>query len=400
MSNPFAYIYQPAISTEEQEKQQGTSATAFLTGDQEKQQIVFEVAPWLARFSNRIVIPSPRILQPSQSRFPYPSQSRFLHPSEPSLLHPSEPSRRQLSESKPRSIASSEFKPGPASSELESGSASCEFEPRSASSEFESCSGSVSSRLKYLEAAEGIIASCRQRGGKTVFSRIIEGKNLNLSPLETLAHLSALFPTSLGFLFYTPETGCWIGATPETLLNFDYTTRRVETMAYAGTRPFAGNAPWDTKNLRENQFVADHIVDKFRAFGVEPDVSEPYSSSYGNIQHLRRDISAILPESVDFTELLDALNPTPALCGTPTEAAIADINRYESAPRGCYGGFVALHLPGKFFRSWVCLRCAQLYPDGSFEIHSGGGITSDSIPLSEFRETQAKAAPLLHLLNN
>lgn len=256
------------------------------------------------------------------------------------------------------------------------------------------------SKAAYLAAVESIIASCKARDGKTVFSRIIEGVNPTLSPAEAARELAAAFPDAFTFLFSTPETGCWLGASPETLLNFDYTTRRIETMAYAGTRPLAGDAPWDSKNLRENRFVVDHIVEKFRQLGIEPSVTAPYASTYGDIQHLRCDITAQLPPELEFHKLLDHINPTPALCGTPTPDAIADINRYESAPRGCYGGFVALHLPGQYFRAYVCLRCAQLLPGGRFKLHTGGGITPDSFPLAEFNETEAKASPLLKILTH
>lgn len=256
------------------------------------------------------------------------------------------------------------------------------------------------SQEAYIVAVQQIIESCKRRSGKTVFSRIIEGKNQRLKPLHAASQLFASFPEAFGFLFSTPESGCWIGATPETLLNYDYRTRRVDTMAYAGTRPYMADAQWDDKNLRENQFVVDHIVDVFRSLGINPEVTDAYTSPYGNIQHLRRDISAILPPDVEYWQLLDALNPTPALCGTPTHAAIADINRCESADRGCYGGFVALHKPGEFFCANVCLRCAQLFAGGEFEIHAGGGITSDSVPLTEYRETEAKAAQLLKILTD
>lgn len=254
------------------------------------------------------------------------------------------------------------------------------------------------SKKQYIAAAEAIIESCRARSGKTVFSRIIEGRNPALSPIDAARELAATFPNAFTFLFSTPATGCWIGATPETLLNFDYQTRSIETMAYAGTRLFAGDATWDAKNLRENQYVVDHIIAKFNQLGIQPEVSAPYSSPYGHLQHLRRDISATLPQDVEYWQLLDLINPTPALCGTPTDAAIVDISRYESAPRGCYGGFVALHRPGVYFRAFACLRCARLYPDGRFEIHAGGGLTPDSTPLCEYLETESKAAPLLHIL--
>lgn len=296
----------------------------------------FEVGQWLSPYASRIVIPNPQPLPSSLSRLNLPY-----------AITPSE----------------------------------------------------VLSHEAYLAAVEEIIHSCRERNGKTVFSRIITGNNPELNPVEAASALFTSFPDSFGFLFASSETGCWIGATPETLLDFDYNSRRVTTMAYAGTRTDRGEAPWDSKNLRENKFVADHIISVFEEFDINPMVSEAYTSSYGQIQHLRRDISATLPSDVKFWQLLDALNPTPALCGTPTRDAVDDINHYEPSPRGCYGGFIALHRPGDFFHARVCLRCAELFSDGRFEIHSGGGITPDSIPEAEFCETEAKAAVLLSILS-
>lgn len=338
MSESFAYYRLPGSLTGEREKQLDDG---FPTGELENQEdLFFEIGEWLAPYSRRITITNPLPITPT----------------------PTVPLSNKNSHSVPLS--------------------------------------KDDDKEQYLKAAEAIIESCRAREGKTVFSRTIQGVNPALSPTAAASRLATIFPDALAFLFSTPQTGCWIGATPETLLNYDYRTRRVETMAYAGTRPFAGDAPWDTKNLRENQFVADHIVEKFRSFGIEPMVSAPYSSPYGALQHLRRDITAVLPDNVDYWQLLDAINPTPALCGTPTEAAIADINSHETTPRRCYGGFVAIHKPGDFFRSFVCLRCARIYPDGRFEIHTGGGLTPDSIPISEYRETEAKAASILQTLIN
>lgn len=275
------------------------------------------------------------------------------------------------------------------------------------------------SHQEYLAAVATIASRCGERDGKTVYSRVIPGENPLLDIPEAARQLFNTFPDSFGFLYYTPMTGCWLGASPETLLDFDIDTRRVATMAFAGTRPAsAGDTPWDDKNLRENQFVADYICDKFRQLGIEPEVSAPYTVRYGVIQHLRRDITAILPTHIDFPQLLDLLNPTPALCGTPLEEAVADITRYEQHTRGCYGGFVGIRqnyhtetpweypdedIPYKYrgFKSYVNLRSARLStaPDGRFEIIAGGGIIAPSDPATEWLETEAKASRLLSILS-
>lgn len=278
----------------------------------------------------------------------------------------------------------------------------------------------VISQQEYLAAVAAIASRCGERDGKTVYSRVIPGENPLLDIPEAARQLFNTFPDSFGFLYYTPMTGCWLGASPETLLDFDIDTRRVATMAFAGTRPAsAEDTPWDNKNLRENQFVADYIRDKFRQLGIEPEVSDPYTVRYGVIQHLRRDITATLPTHIDFPQLLDLLNPTPALCGTPLADAVADIKRYEQHTRGCYGGFVGIRqnyhtdtpweypdedIPYKCrgFKSYVNLRSARLStaPDGRFEIIAGGGIIAPSDPATEWLETEAKASRLLSILTS
>ena len=273
----------------------------------------------------------------------------------------------------------------------------------------------VITREEYHDAVAAITERCRLREGKTVYSRVISGENPSLDIPAAARMLFDAFPSSFGFLYYTPQTGCWLGASPETLLDFDAATRRVSTMAFAGTRQAsAGDTPWDAKNLRENRFVADYIRDRFRMLGMEPKISRPYTVSYGVIQHLRRNIQATLPKGLEFHCLLDLINPTPALCGTPLAAALEDIRDFERHKRGCYGGFVGIrhHHPSPAcddsgsiapggFRSFVNLRSARIspLPGGYFEILAGGGLLQGSDPASEWAETESKASRLLSILS-
>ena len=277
----------------------------------------------------------------------------------------------------------------------------------------------VITKEEYLAAVAEIATLCEARDGKTVYSRVISGTNPLLDIPLAARVLFHAFPDSFGFLYYTPMTGCWLGASPETLLNFDIDTRRVSTMAFAGTRPACGpDIPWDDKNLRENLFVADYICEKFKELGIEPQISDAYTVRYGAIEHLRRDITAILPATIEFHQLLDRLNPTPALCGTPLDAAVKDIETFEKHSRGCYGGFVGIRQNYTFdeatsgfyevpynyrgFKSFVNLRSARLsiQSDGRFEVIAGGGIISQSDPLTEWVETEAKASRLLSILSS
>jgi isochorismate synthase EntC len=257
------------------------------------------------------------------------------------------------------------------------------------------------SKADYLAAVGKIAGRCAVRNSKTVYSRLIIGENPTLDIAEASRRLFETFTNSFGFLYFTPQTGCWIGATPETLLSYDYASRKLSTMAFAGTRKNAGDEPWDEKNLRENLIVADYISEKFKTFGIDANISAPKNVIYGDIQHLQRNIVATLPGNMEFNEILDAINPTPALCGTPITEAIADIKELEQHQRGCYGGFVAIHIPGKTFRSFVNLRSAHISPEVNyqFELIVGGGIIAESSPATEWEETCAKASRLLSILS-
>lgn len=256
---------------------------------------------------------------------------------------------------------------------------------------------------EYIRAVETVIGSCRRREGKTVYSRVISGTNPRLDIPEAASRLFSEFPDTFGFLYFTPATGCWLGATPEILLSADIDAGRFRTMALAGTRPSApSSSPWDEKNIHENYFVVDFFEEQLSRLGVNFSVDAPESLTYGPVQHLCRRIhGSFAPgDSASAGRILDAINPTPALCGTPKADALRDLEESEPHRRGCYGGFVAVRCGGRF-DAFVNLRSARVAADGSgqFNIYAGGGITAASDPAAEFRETSAKASRLLSVLS-
>jgi len=265
------------------------------------------------------------------------------------------------------------------------------------------------SHEEYITHVRTIIENCRLCRGKTVYSRVICG---NLLPVHAAigpdgchntaeaitgvtAGLFAAHPGTLRFIYHTPQTGTWLGATPELLLDFDKTDGRFRTMAFAGTRPCGTAEPWDVKNIEENRFVIRHIVDALGAIGVDVAISEPETVSYGPVEHLCVGIggqgsAGMLPQ------IIDAINPTPALCGWPVEHAIGNIDRHETHRRGCYGGFIGINEPERY-RAFVNLRCMQIRGN-RYCIYGGGGITPLSDPETEFAETSAKTELLRKLV--
>lgn len=267
------------------------------------------------------------------------------------------------------------------------------------------CPEETITRQAYLDVVGSIIGNCREREGKTVYSRVIAGSNPGLDIPDAAGRLFDTFPDAFGFLFCHPLTGCWLGATPETLLSADFTSNRFHTMALAGTRPAVGPAvPWDEKNFCENRFVVDFFSERLTQLSLDFEISAPETIGYGPIEHLRRDITGTLPYAstdIALESIIDSINPTPALCGTPAENALRDLAEYEPHDRQCYGGFVALRTASRF-DAFVNLRSARIStnPDRQFNLYVGGGITAASDPASEYAETTAKASTLLSILSH
>ena len=219
--------------------------------------------------------------------------------------------------------------------------------------------------------------------------------------LESFFEMIRWYPDAFGYLWYHPEVGTWMGATPELLLR--YHSGVAETIALAGTRPADPDQAlprWSSKEKHEQQLVTDYILARMQDSGLKPQKGEVQNIPAGKLWHLGTSVRTFIdPEMVP--ELLSALHPTPAVCGLPKEAAGAFIRRNENFDREYYTGYlgeVGLQEPGSF-EFFVNLRCLQLR-NGRAYLYVGGGITAESDPEAEWEETQEKSTTMLSLLEN
>ena len=135
---------------------------------------------------------------------------------------------------------------------------------------------------------------------KVVLSRKEEVRLKEADPLKLFQELLKTYPTAFVYCWYHPEVGCWLGATPETLLKVE--GNRFSTMALAGTQKFQGtmNVEWGEKEKQEQQFVTDSILEDLEKTGVSSSgvqSSAAYTAKAGNLLHLRTDISGTIPNS-------------------------------------------------------------------------------------------------------
>lgn len=257
--------------------------------------------------------------------------------------------------------------------------------------------GETTPKEKYISAVEEVIRRLKRRGGgKTVIARTIAGKFRNIpNPLEILEEMMPRFRTSLCFVFADNNGGYWLAATPELL----YSGRRgtLKTRALAGTRRVGDPAPWSEKNIAEHQMVCRDIEDRLANLGIQITGKEQHNMPYADIEHLATEYTVQYENYPNFDEISRTLHPTPAVGGFPRETALADIAELEPITRGYYGGLIDFYdYEGR--NSYVILRCIHI-KNNRWCLYTGSGITADSDSEEEYRETQAKAAPLLEILS-
>lgn len=241
----------------------------------------------------------------------------------------------------------------------------------------------------YCSQVTTLTDSLAKTQGKVVLSKVVCGTH-NITDFSDVANkYFSAYNNSFRYIYYTAETGCWIGASPEVLLKYSDKSHTLETMSLAGTRLVTNESQeWDNKNIEEHNYVTKFICDTLTELGLQHDVSPLENLQFGTIEHLCNHIIIHVHNSINNMMIVNALSPTPALSGYPVDEAISCINSLENHSRHCYGGHITLETPTQFL-SHVNLRCAH-FDAQNFCIYSGGGITKDSNPSDEWIETENK----------
>lgn len=234
---------------------------------------------------------------------------------------------------------------------------------------------------------------------KIVVSRVEKIDSESFNCFQSFINMVLLYSNAFVYLWYHPEEGMWLGATPETLVKVNKDT--FQTIALAGTQVFEGtlNVEWGKKELQEHQFVVDYIVSQLSNSNSQihnVHVSPTHTVKAGKLLHLRADINGSLKKN-ELKELILTLHPTPAVCGLPMQEAKEFILNHENYNREFYTGFLGeIHLDNSS-ELYVNLRCMQVKHQ-RIKVYVGGGITKDSIPEKEWEETVNKSETMKQIL--
>lgn len=188
------------------------------------------------------------------------------------------------------------------------------------------------------------------------------------------------------------EGVAFLGATPERL--FTRRGAQITCEAVAGTCRRGTDAAEDEqlqqallaseKHIREHAFVQEHLARILPTASFTPRTVRQTR----NVQHLYSRGVAAPEQPIPDLELLSLLHPTPALCGTPREAARTAIAQLESFDRGLYGGVIGWTAPEA--SDWVVAIRSCLLKGKTATLFSGAGIVEGSDPEEEWDELNQK----------
>lgn len=247
---------------------------------------------------------------------------------------------------------------------------------------------------------------CQGTFRKIVLARCAdEPLSPSVGPEQLFLRACSLYPRMFIALVSTPQSGMWLTATPEILL--EGSDNRWRTIALAGTMKLEGSqldgegetVTWSTKNIEEQRIVATYIAECLEHFATDFSEEGPRTVRAANLVHLRSDFTFTLPADDRLGDLLQALHPTPAVCGLPKRQAFDFIVRNEHTPRSYYSGFMGPLGVDDSTHLYVSLRCMNIGTD-AYHLYAGGGLLRDSIEQQEWQETEAKLETMRRILGN
>ncbi len=229
----------------------------------------------------------------------------------------------------------------------------------------------------------------------------------SISAAELLKASYAQNHHSFHFLLSLDSKHSFMGSTPERL--YLRQQNELQTEALAGTIGRGKNAAqdlelanWlsqDIKNLNENQYVVDDIVERLSPHSEQVSVEqEARLVRLRKVQHLKRAIRAELKPGINGIQLLEALQPTAAVAGLPRKEAFDFITENEPFARGWYAGSMGYfsHEKAEFC---VAIRSALIL-DKEVQLFAGAGIVPGSIAEHEWQELDKKMSTLLGLITD
>jgi anthranilate synthase component I len=233
-------------------------------------------------------------------------------------------------------------------------------------------------------------------------------KRYTESPLSLYRALRSLNPSPYMY-FYDMGGFQIVGASPEILVRQETVAggQKITIRPLAGTRP-RGATPEIDRRLEDELKTdpkerAEHLmlIDLARndlgriAKTGSVKVTEAFVvERYSHVMHLVSNVEAELLDGMTNLDVLKATFPAGTLTGAPKIRAMEIIDELEPVKRGVYGGACGyLSFAGDMDVA-IAIRTG-IVKDQTLYVQAAAGVVADSVPESEWQETENKARALI-----
>ena len=224
------------------------------------------------------------------------------------------------------------------------------------------------------------------------------------APLSLYRALRSVNPSPYMF-YYDMGDHHVVGASPEILVRLERDTVTVRPIA--GTRPrgktlqedaeLAEELLADPKELAEHLMLIDlgrNDIGRVAQNGTVRLTEKMIIERYSHVMHIVSNVEAALKPGLNAIDVLKATFPAGTVSGAAKVRAMEIIDELEPSKRGIYAGAVGyLGFNGDMDLA-IALRTAVV-KDNMLYVQAGAGIVADSVPDSEWMETQNKARAVL-----
>ncbi len=242
-------------------------------------------------------------------------------------------------------------------------------------------------------------------------------------PLTLYRALRSINPSPYMYYYWleTPDSPPFhiVGASPEILVrqepvveNGVETARKVIVRPLAGTRK-RGATPQQDAALAEELLAdpkerAEHVmlidlarndIGRIAQIGSVKVLEQMVIEKYSHVQHIVSHVEGVLGthesgKALTNMDVLRATFPAGTLTGAPKMRAMEIIDELEPVKRGIYGGAVGYISYSGAMDVAIAIRTG-IVQNGMLYAQASAGMVADSVPESEYQETETKARAML-----